>query len=223
MLGVAVACGCIGWTVGASATKVRSGRASALIFGLSSTGAYKVRSVSMEPTLPLGTRVFLRRGAPFVGAIVVFHPPEGAENEECGSTPHVVNAGGAACDSVLPHESRLTFIKRVVAGPGDEIYVRAGEVYRRASGASRFVREDDSYIRACGASPECGFPNPIKIPSGHWFLMGDNRGNSDDSRLWGPVPTAWITGVASNLECPRFGKEGVRWVHRTWREGCPRP
>ena len=58
------------------------------------------------------------------------------------------------------------------------------------------MREKDSYIRACGASPECNFPTPIKIPAGHWFMMGDNRGESDDSRFWGPVPTGWIIGEA---------------------------
>jgi signal peptidase I len=36
----------------------------------------------------------------------------------------------------------------------------------------------------------------ITVPKDHWFLMGDNRGNSDDSRFWGPVPTSWIIGKA---------------------------
>jgi signal peptidase I len=36
----------------------------------------------------------------------------------------------------------------------------------------------------------------ITVPAGHWFMMGDNRGESDDSRFWGPVPTGWIIGGA---------------------------
>lgn len=67
------------------------------------------------------------------------------------------------------------------------------------AGASGFVRESDPYIRSCGPAPECSFPDPIKIPAGYWFMMGDNRGASDDSRFWGPVPTAWIVGTGSRV------------------------
>ncbi len=162
---------------------------------------YRIPSGSMEPTLAVGQRVLVNRigmdfGGPHVGEIAVFHPPEGAEQEECGPVEHVVKAGGAACSEPVPRESSVNFIKRVVAGPGDEIYVREGHVYRKAKGTSTFVREKDSYIRECGASPECNFLTPIKIPAGHWFMMGDNRGESDDSRYWGPVPRGWIIGQA---------------------------
>jgi signal peptidase I len=162
---------------------------------------YRIPSGSMEPTLAIGQRVLVNRLAmdfstPHVGGIYVFHPPQGAEQEECGPTPHAVNPGGAACAEPVPKKASVNFIKRIVAGPGDEIYVKEGHVFRRAADASRFLPEKDSYIEACGTSPECNFPKPIKIPPGHWFMMGDNRGNSDDSRFWGPVPTSWIIGQA---------------------------
>ena len=114
----------------------------------------------------------------------------------CGPTPHTITLGGAACSAPVPQTSSVAFIKRIVAGPGDELYVREGHVFRKAAGTSRFLAEKDSYIKACGASSECDFPTPIKIPAGHWFMMGDNRGDSDDSRFWGPVPTGWIIGQA---------------------------
>jgi signal peptidase I len=162
---------------------------------------YRIPSGSMEPTLAIGQRVLVNRigmdfGEPHVGEIAVFHPPEGAEQEECGPIPHVIKLGGAACSAPVPKEASVNFIKRVVAGPGDEIYVKEGHVYRKPAGKSTFEREHDPYIRECGVSPECNFPVPIKIPAGHWFMMGDNRGESDDSRFWGPVPTGWVIGQA---------------------------
>ena len=162
---------------------------------------YKIPSGSMLPTLALGQRVLVNRigmdlGDPHVGEIAVFHPPEGAEQELCGPVAHTVKLGGEACDAPLPKEASVNFIKRIVAGPGDEIYISEGHVYRKAAGASRFLRERDPYIRACGESSECNFTTPITIPADHWFMMGDNRGDSDDSRFWGPVPTGWIIGQA---------------------------
>ena len=162
---------------------------------------YRIPSGSMEPTLAIGQRVLVDRigmdfGEPHVGEIAVFHPPEGAEQELCGPVPHTIRIGLEACSQPVPREASVNFVKRIVAGPGDEIYVREGHVYSKAAGASRFVAEHDPYIKTCGASAECNFATPIKIPAGHWFMMGDNRGDSDDSRYWGPVPTGWIVGQA---------------------------
>ena len=162
---------------------------------------YRIPSGSMEPTLIEGQRVLVNRismnfSEPHIGGIYVFHPSAGAEQEQCGPIAHMVTPGGAACAAPVPQEAGVTFIKRLVAGPGDEIYVKEGHVFRKAAGTSSFVAEKDAYIEACGSSPECNFPDPIRIPSGHWFMMGDNRGNSDDSRYWGPVPTGWIIGQA---------------------------
>jgi signal peptidase I len=158
---------------------------------------YRIPSGSMEPTLKVGQRVLVNRigmhlNGPHLGEIVVFHPPRDARTEPalCGPVAHRVSEGGAACDSPVPAESSENFIKRIVAGPGDVIYIREGHVYRNGK------RESDSYIRPCGGAPECSFPTPIRIPAGHWFMMGDNRGESDDSRFWGPVPTGWIIGGA---------------------------
>jgi len=162
---------------------------------------YRIPSGSMEPTLSIGQRVLVNRlgtdfGSPHVGEIAVFHPPQGAASKEeppkCGAVPHVVDfAEGAACaEPVSKPESSVNFIKRIVAGPGDVISIVEGHVIRNG------VREKDPYIRPCGSSQECNLPKPIKIPAGHWFMMGDNRGESDDSRFWGPVPTSWIIGGA---------------------------
>src|SRR4029077_9106639 len=146
---------------------------------------YRIPSGSMEPTLSVGQRVLVNRigmhlGSPSVGQIVVFHPPEGADSERCGRA----QSAGEACSEPVNKKSSVNFIKRIVAGPGDEMYIKEGHVFRKAKGTSQFLREKDSYIRECGATAECPFSKPIKIPAGHYFMMGDNRGESDDSRFW---------------------------------------
>jgi signal peptidase I len=155
---------------------------------------YRIPSPSMVPTLDIGQRVLTNRldTTPSIGDIVVFHPPHGADNTDnpvCGN-PHQGAGHTQACGQPTPTASSQTFIKRVVAGPGDRIFILDGHVYRNG------VREKDSYTEPCGDASTCTFRKPITIPPGDYFMMGDNRGESDDSRFWGPVPDKWIIGVA---------------------------
>jgi signal peptidase I len=155
---------------------------------------YRIPSGSMEPTLHIGQRILANRliNHPSVGDIVVFHPPAGADPEGNAVCADASQGTGhnQACDQPTAAESTQTFIKRVVAGPGDVIRIINGHVIRNG------VPEKDSYINPCGEGPDCNFRTPIKIPPGDYFMMGDNRGLSDDSRFWGPVPNKWIIGVA---------------------------
>jgi signal peptidase I len=168
---------------------------------------YRVPSGSMEPMLSVGEHVWVEAGgAPGVAEIAVFYPPETAQQELCGEG-HVVKPGGAACATPAPRPSGAKFVKRIVAGPGDELFMREGYVFRRATGQTTYAREPDSYVKPCGIAPECNFPTPIKVPPGDWYMVGDNRGESDDSRFWGPVPESWIVGIvqwcgAIAVRCP---------------------
>lgn len=149
----------------------------------------------MEPTLDVGQRVLVNRflyhfADPGIGDIVVFHPPKGADGEseeQCGA-PH---SRRQACDTPTGEESEQNFIKRIVAGPGDTLTVKDGHPV-----VNGVAKTDEPYALPCGNAPTCNLSEQITIPPDHYFMMGDNRGASDDSRFWGPVPRDWIIGKA---------------------------
>ncbi|HEX6665648.1 MAG TPA: signal peptidase I [Solirubrobacterales bacterium] len=154
---------------------------------------YQIPSESMEPTLDVGQRVLVNRflyhfSDPSPGDIVVFHPPAGADTGvECGVQPKA----GEPCPQPTAGESSQNFIKRIVAGPGDTLSVRNGHPV-----VNGVEKTDEPYINPCGNAGSCNMPRKITIPPDHYFMMGDNRGASDDSRFWGPVPRDWIIGKA---------------------------
>jgi signal peptidase I len=154
---------------------------------------YRIPSGSMLPTLKIGQRVLVNRlgnrfNDPKIGEIVVFHPPAGAEGtgDTCGDQ----RTDGKACDKPTAQKASVNFIKRVVGLPGDHLSIHNGHVIRNGK------RESDSYIAPCAGGSACNLPQTITVPPDHYFMMGDNRGESDDSRFWGPVPRKWIIGGA---------------------------
>ena len=155
---------------------------------------YRIPSGSMEPTLDVGQRVLVNRishrlgSDPHVGDIVTFHPPAGADElpPRCG----VQQADNEACPRPTSDRSSQTFIKRVVGVPGDRISIRDGHVVRNGQ------LQKESFINPCGGGQGCDLPRTITVPKGYVFVMGDNRGASDDSRFWGPVPDKWVIGKA---------------------------
>jgi signal peptidase I len=161
---------------------------------------YRIPSGSMEPTLDVGQRVLVNRlshrlgSAPAVGDVITFHPPAGADElpPRCGAG----RADGQPCPRPTPEQSDQTFIKRVVGVGGDRIQIREGHVIRNGR------READAFTHPCGDGQGCTFQGTITVPDGSFFLMGDNRGQSDDSRFWGPVPKRWVIGTAIGTYWP---------------------
>jgi len=157
---------------------------------------YQIPSGSMEPTLDIGQRVLVNRfvyhfADPNIGDIVVFHPPTGAESTSGVAQCGAAKGNGEPCSTPTPDQSDTNFIKRIVAGPGDTIAVQDGHPVVNGTPIT-----DEPFIKQCAGGDACNLPNPVTVPEDHYFMMGDNRGASDDSRFWGPVPREWIIGKA---------------------------
>ena len=161
---------------------------------------YRIPSESMVPTLVIGQRVLVNRignnfGSPSIGDVVVFHPPAAATGDQNGlgsySQCGIAPPDEAACSQPVSRESDQNFVKRVVGLPGDRIAIRGDRVIRNGRATSEpFIQ------RRCEGGVEQDYPRAITIPAGHFFMMGDNRECSEDSRFWGPVPRKWIIGGA---------------------------
>jgi signal peptidase I len=138
---------------------------------------YRIPSESMENTLLIGDRVLVDRiswrlSDPGRQDIVVFHPPFQGP----------------------------VLIKRIIGMPGDEISLRDGAVYVNGTELA------EPYVREVGGQtvPTEPFDNglpwalqqPYTVPAGNYFVMGDNRIDSGDSREFGPVPRDQLVGKA---------------------------
>jgi signal peptidase I len=120
---------------------------------------YRVPAGAMEPTLTIGQKIIVvpLTSTPHVGDIVVFHPPLEAQQQRCG----VVPPKGASCSTAEARFARTTFVKRIVAGPGDTVSIVEGHVVRNGK------REPEPYIKPCVGPAECSYPTPITIPTDH--------------------------------------------------------
>ena len=87
-----------------------------------------------------------------------------------------------------PLDRTKSFIKRVVGLPDDTVEIREGQVY--VNGKMLI----EPYLQ--GESEDLGAFSATRIPAGEYFVMGDHRNSSNDSRIFGPVPRSFIYGKA---------------------------
>jgi signal peptidase I len=151
---------------------------------------YRIPSPSMVDTLLVKDRVLVNR--------VVYHLRD-------------VERG----DIVVfrwPEDRDFVFIKRVMGLPGDTLQAKDGLLYVNG------VAQDEPYVHTTSGVTDPTEPAPpiagttmsdpwslsaeYTVPQGSYFMMGDNRTNSDDSRVWGPVPEDDIIGAAFFIYWP---------------------
>ncbi len=153
---------------------------------------YKVPTGSMEPTVLPGDYIFVAKAA--YGVRVPFTDTE------------VIDRGSPMSGDVVVLESPVdgtTLLKRVIAGPGDHVQIQRGRVV--LNGTMQPVHEEHEQLleqlgevlhpisMQSGGGPDFG---PKRIPDGKFLVMGDNRGNSLDGRIFGLVNEAAIRGKA---------------------------
>jgi signal peptidase I len=130
-----------------------------------------IPSTSMYPTLQPGDRIVVNKlsGDPSTGEIVVFKRPP---REDCGGP-------------VVPD-----LVKRVIGLPGQTIQGKDGAVFINGK------RLAEPWLPAptSKSSPVTSNFGPLIVPKGDYFMMGDNRTDSCDSRDWGPLPGSYIVG-----------------------------
>lgn len=86
-----------------------------------------------------------------------------------------------------PAERSKSYIKRIIGLPNEELEIRDGKVLINGQGITEpYV---DTRLNVSARSY-----GPLKIPADNYFVMGDNRDNSNDSRSWGPLPRSFIYG-----------------------------
>ena len=94
---------------------------------------------------------------------------------------------------VSVEDGKTLIVKRLVGLPGDKIQVRAPHVY--INGKKLLDPPVFRSLKYCEAG-QYGIGEPFVVPEGHYFVMGDNSGNSNDSRFWGPLPIKKVLGKA---------------------------
>jgi len=143
--------------------------------------AFKIPSGSMEPTLLVGDHILVNKflygiKLPYLQTTLI--PISDPER-------------GDIIVFIYPEDKDKDFIKRVIGVPGDKIQMQGKQIFVNG------LPFDDRY----GFYDEkAGNPNrsfgPVVVPKGHYFVMGDNRDHSMDSRFWGFVPSEAVKGKA---------------------------
>ncbi len=180
-----------------------------------------IPSSSMEPTLQIGDRLLVEKVSGHLrrpirrGEIIVFYPPPAEMGGKDLSNDPLTVLGRLTGLPFLPYEP--AFIKRVIGLPGDKIRVQKNVgvfINDQLLDESPYVKEKPQYdlntLGDVGNRSNRGndlrpykdpklINEPIVVPQGHLFVMGDNRNNSEDSHMWGFLDQNRVIGRACLL------------------------
>ncbi len=150
--------------------------------------AFKIPTGSMEPNLLVGDHLLVNK---FVFA------PTASPLERAILPMREINRGDIVVFK-FPEEPERDFIKRVIGLPGDTIEVRSRQVLLNGS---RIEEPYAHFLFPVGDGESDSLDvraryGPVTVPQGHYFMMGDNRDNSQDSRYWGFLPAPYVKGRA---------------------------
>jgi signal peptidase I len=161
--------------------------------------AYKIPSGSMEPTLLVGDHIIVNK------LIYGFRVPDSffGMTPFQGEIPYgkylfqiePIHRGDVVV-FVFPPDPTKDFIKRVIGVPGDTVQVKAGRLYLDGQEVADPHAHFEIPPEDRSPSSERDYFGPLKVPAGHYFMMGDNRDRSYDSRFWGLVDRDDVEGRA---------------------------
>jgi signal peptidase I len=168
---------------------------------------FRVDGLSMEPTLDSGQMLLVNRQVYAhvdLNALVDWLPFVDVDGERIFYPFHPPQRG----DIIVLHppvDQGKPYIKRVIGLPGERLSIHDGSVY--INGA----RLEEDYLNGMATSWSGSLgQEEIVIPEGNVFVMGDNRNNSTDSRIFGPVSIDEIIGKAWISYWPREDVEIIR-------------
>ncbi|MEX1255019.1 MAG: signal peptidase I [Dehalococcoidia bacterium] len=153
---------------------------------------FQVEGSSMQPTLQNGWYLLVNKAIYFeinlenVHKFVPFVDPGDDPTRYLFRGPQRGDVIVFRDPAIAQGQPERDFIKRIIGEPGDVVEVRDQTVFINGRPLDEpYIFEKPSYTCA-----------PERIPEGHYFVLGDNRNNSSDSHLWGPVPRENIIGMA---------------------------
>ncbi len=164
--------------------------------------AFKIPTGSMEPNLLIGDHLIVNK--------MIFAPTATAVERAILPTRDVRR--GDIIVFKYPEEPERDFIKRVIGLPGDRLELRSKVLYindqpLQESYAHYATPPTVDQFGASGDLRESY--GPVTVPQGQYFMMGDNRDNSEDSRYWGFLPASYVKGNA--LFIYFSFDSGLRW------------